>query len=556
MSSPPTTSTSPAKTQGAAHSYGSTSRADAEPAGAEPPVKVVSARRSRHKEAQEPAGIQDADWWKPAADAAQTNERAPLLDPPPEEPPQTAGQVVRAEVIILAEYAIPAFITNFLEYSLLMAPIISIGHLSTTALAAGTLASMTASVTGLTMAHAFASALDTMLPPAWTSGKPSLVGLWTQRMLFVMALLNIPCIAVWLNAEAILLQLRQEPDVARLAAQYLRYLSIGLPAFSFNAVLRRYFQCQGLFNIPTRIILVVAPINALMDYLLVWGPDWLRLGFVGGPLATAISFNLVFLMSLYYVFTSSQREAWHPFTSDSFKQLGILVYLGLAGVGEHIATEWWAWEVVNLAASRIGKTSLAAQSVLLVSCTTTFQAPYSIASAASVRVGNLLGEHNSHKAQLVSRLAFAMAMFVALGWCAMFLLLRNKWAYIFNDDPDVVKIVARLLPLVGFIELLDGVTTVGSGILRAAGRQAAAAIVVIVAYYFAGIPLGLYLTFRKNMGLLGLWAGLSLSLLMVMAFVVTLVSTLDWEVEAEKARERLRGRRGRPEASPPAEETA
>jgi MATE family multidrug resistance protein len=71
--------------------------------------------------------------------------------------------------------------THTLEYSLIIASVISIGHLSTTALAASTLGSMTASVTGYSIIQGFASALDTMLPSAWTSQEPQLVGLWAQR---------------------------------------------------------------------------------------------------------------------------------------------------------------------------------------------------------------------------------------------------------------------------------------------------------------------------------------------------------------------------------------
>jgi MATE family multidrug resistance protein len=96
-----------------------------------------------------------------------------------------------------------------------------------------------------------------------------------------------PILTVWFNGEAILLALKQEPEVARLAGVYLRWLTLGLPAYAFNAIARRYFQSQGksrslflcstgltsssntgYFTVPTNIILVIAPINALMNYLL------------------------------------------------------------------------------------------------------------------------------------------------------------------------------------------------------------------------------------------------------------------------------------------------
>jgi len=68
------------------------------------------------------------------------------------------------------------------QYSLLVAGTVSIGHLSTKALAAATLGSMTASVTGLSIMQGFLSSLDTLLPSAWTSSNPQLVGLWCQRV--------------------------------------------------------------------------------------------------------------------------------------------------------------------------------------------------------------------------------------------------------------------------------------------------------------------------------------------------------------------------------------
>lgn len=106
------------------------------------------------------------------------------------------------------------------------------------------------------------SALDTLLPPAWTSARPNLVGLWTQRMgqFFFMqswfrssyffqwwswlrsrSYVHIfapkcnsdgalqPIFCIWFNGESILLLLRQDPEVARLAGSYLKWVSIGLP---------------------------------------------------------------------------------------------------------------------------------------------------------------------------------------------------------------------------------------------------------------------------------------------------------------------------------------
>ena len=77
-----------------------------------------------------------------------------------------------------------------------------------------------------------------------------------------------PISAVWIWSESILLALKQDPEVAHYAATYLKWLLLGLPAYGLNNVARRYFQSQGLFDAPTRIIIIVAPINVMLNYLL------------------------------------------------------------------------------------------------------------------------------------------------------------------------------------------------------------------------------------------------------------------------------------------------
>jgi MATE family multidrug resistance protein len=45
---------------------------------------------------------------------------------------------------------------------------------------------------------------------------------------------------IWFNAEGILLGLKQDPEVARLAALYLRWVSLGLPGMSILLMFSEY----------------------------------------------------------------------------------------------------------------------------------------------------------------------------------------------------------------------------------------------------------------------------------------------------------------------------
>ncbi|KIM55762.1 hypothetical protein SCLCIDRAFT_30109 [Scleroderma citrinum Foug A] len=455
---------------------------------------------------------------------AQVNEQTP------------SASIFREELGILVRYSLPVFGTHIFEYSFILASVVVIGHLSTLALASSTLGMMTASVTGYSIVQGFSSALDTLLPPAWTSDTPHMVGLWTQRMILMTAFALVPILAIWLNAEPILLMLHQDPDVARLAAVYLKCSSWGLPAYTFNCISRRYFQSQGLFTVPTKIILVIAPINAFLNWFFVHP---LGLGFPGAPIATSLCLNLVSVVSIVYAYFFVPRTAWAPLGTGVWNGWGVLARLGVAGIGQ-IASEWWSWELVGLAASFLGPITLAAQSVLLLSASCTYQAPFALSVATSVRIGNLLGQGKAERAGLVARTSIFMAISMAGIWSTLFLVFRNKWAYLFNNDPEVVLLVASILPLAALFQVFDGTSGVVSGILRAREMQVAGALLNLSAYYLLGIPLGLVLAFHFGLGLAGLWTGLTAALVYsstIGTFIA--VFRVDWEFEVEKARGRV-----------------
>ncbi len=78
-----------------------------------------------------------------------------------------------------------------------------------------------------------------------------------------------------------------------------------------------------------------------------------------------------------------------------------------------LSSEWWAWEACALAASLLGPVSLAAQSVLLSTCSTFYQIPASLGIASAVRVGNLLGAGRGWEAKWASRASLILSIVFA-----------------------------------------------------------------------------------------------------------------------------------------------
>ncbi|GAA5968573.1 hypothetical protein JCM11641_007683 [Rhodosporidiobolus odoratus] len=488
------------------------------------------------------------------------NETTPLIatsSPPADSPFSADAAAVRAasrldddardayasEAKTLLGYTVPILGTHFLEFSLTASTVLFLGHLGETELAAASLGNMTNNFLALSVIVGFCSALDTLCPQAFTSPQPKMTSTYAIRTWLITVVLLIPqAVLFWFSEYILRDMLHQDPAVALLAARYLKVLIPALPAYAGFEVLRRWLQAQGLMSAPVLALTVAAPINLLLNYVLVWGPiDSLRFGFLGAPLSATISVNIMFIVLFAYAVLRAPRDAWGGVGPEVFKarDLWLNFKLGLAGVGM-VGSEWWSWEIVSLATSFLGPTSLAAQSVLLTSASFFYQFQYALSVAAAVRIGNLLGAQKPHLARVASRVVIVAATIISAVNSVTLVLLRNVWGRIFSSDKEIIVLVAAVLPLVAAFQLWDGLSGAMGGVLRGAGKPALGSIINLASYYVIGIPLGLFLTFTgPHLGLNGLWLGLTAALTISGVSSTYLVYQMDWEAESETTRRRL-----------------
>jgi MATE family multidrug resistance protein len=176
----------------------------------------------------------------------------------------------RREAQVIGKYTAPLMVTFLLQYSLTVASIFTLGHMGKEQLSAVTLASMTANITGYAVYQGLATSLDTLCAQAYGSGKKKLVGLQLQRMVWFLMVITIPIALVWFFSDKILVRLIPESEVAKLAGLYLKIVLLGAPGYACFEGGKRYVQAQGLFSAATYVLLICAPLNALMNWLFVW----------------------------------------------------------------------------------------------------------------------------------------------------------------------------------------------------------------------------------------------------------------------------------------------
>lgn len=275
----------------------------------------------------------------------------------------------------------------------------------------------------------------------------------------------------------------------------------------------------------------------MLNYLFI---NTFQMGLYGAPLATGIAYWASFLLLVAYAAFVRGRECWgglalgralHPRHMAPFARLAVLGVI-------HVGTEWWAFEIVALAAGRLGTIPLAAQSVIMTADQIINTVPFGLGVAASSRVGNLLGAREPRLARRAAHCAAVLSTVAGALILAVLMAVKDDFGRLFNDDDRVVRLVADVMPFVALFQIADGLNGSCGGVLRGMGRQWVGALVNLVSYYAGALPAGIYLAFH-GWGLAGLWVGQCVALYLVGALEWVIVGLSDWEKEVESAMLRL-----------------
>ncbi|KAF7173594.1 hypothetical protein CNMCM5623_005855 [Aspergillus felis] len=447
----------------------------------------------------------------------------------------SSRHLVIAEFWHLFKKSIPVILAYTLQNSLQTSSVLIVGRLSPEHLATSAFSLMFAMITAWMIALGGTTALDTLASSSFTgSSNKHDLGILLQRGFFVLGLFYIPVAILWACSEHVFLFLGQDPVLSRDSARFLTCLIPGGLGYIYFEVMKKYLQAQGIMRPGTYVLLITSPFNVFLNYLFCYT---FKMGLLGAPFATGISYWLSFALLVLYARFISGSECWGGWSREAFHNLGTFARLAFLGV-IHVGTEWWAFEIVALAAGRLGTIPLAAQSVIMTADQVLNTIPFGVGVAASARVGNLLGARDASGAARAANTAAWLSMLLGGLVLAVLMGTRNDFARIFNDDEGVVQLTAEVLPYVALFQIADGLNGSCGGSLRGMGRQHVGAMVNLVSYYCGALPLGIWLAFH-GWGLKGLWVGQCIALYIVGVLEWVIVAFSDWHTEVEKAFQRM-----------------
>ncbi|KAK0202679.1 MOP flippase [Desarmillaria ectypa] len=442
--------------------------------------------------------------------------------------------------------SIPVILSYILQNSVQTASILIVGRLGPEELSVAAFSLMLAMIPlysiGWCVALGGTTALDTLGSQAFTGGsRPTDLSIHFQRCIILLWILLIPVCILWAFMEPILLALGQPERLSSDVQRFLRVLTIGAPGYIGFESLKKYLQCQGIMGASTAVLAVVFPINIGLNVLFV---QFTSLSLLGSPVALSLTYWMsFFLLSVYTAWSPMHRQnaCWGGLQLGAVFHLhSCYLFLKLAIPGIlMVGTEWAAFEIVALAAGRLGSLPLAAQSVIMTTDQILNTLPFGIGVAASNRVGNLIGARSAVGAKNAAHASALLSMIAGLLVMAVMMATKDVYGYLFSDDESVVDLVRKVMPLVASFQVADGLAGSCGGVLRGQGRQHLGALFNLVAYYILALPMGITLAFRYHLGLQGLWIGQVVALFLVGLgeyFVVWLGT--DWDLEVQRGVDR------------------
>ena len=425
----------------------------------------------------------------------------------------------RQELSPMLRLALPLVLAELGWMSMAIVDTVMVGHLPNSAAAMGavSLGSNIFIVLAL-FGGGLLMGLDTLVSQAFGAGKREDCHRSLLNSIYLsVALTPFLALPVWFLLP-MLRSMHIDPEILALTIPYTKALAVGLFPLLLYFAVRRCLQAMNMVRAVAFALITANIINALGNWILVfgkWGAP--AMGAVGSGWSTAIARLYMALVLVGYLLWYDQRHKTDLLSTPveiDLPRIRRLITLGFPAAMQ-FTLESGVFALVTALIARLGPVPLASHQIALNTVALTYMVPLGISSAAAVRVGQAIGRKDPLAAGRAGSTAILIgAIFMAL--CGAGLLIFPRWiARIYTPAEDIVAATVLLLGAGAAFQLFDGIQTVATGALRGAGDTRTPMLCHLVAYWVIGLPLGSWLCFHRGWGAFGLWAGLSLALILI-----------------------------------------
>ncbi len=342
-----------------------------------------------------------------------------------------------------------------------------------------------------------------LVAAAWGSGdREAASRVVTQAIGLAIVIGATATVVLELMWQPLLRVMQAGPDLLQPAGEYLRIRALAAPAVLLVTVGHGAYRGMQDTRTPLLVTLGLNLINLVGDPLLIFVAGW---GLRGAAVATVLA-QWVGAIWFLVLLNRRRREMGLPIRVP---RLGEFRQLATAGTELIARTAGLlaVFTVATAAAARVGTATVAAHQVAAQVWLFLSLVLDSLAIAGQALVGRYLGAGKVAEARAASNrmLQWGFALGATLG--LVFWLLGPVLPRLFTDDPEIIALVAGVMPFVAVLQPIGALVFVWDGIYMGARQFRFLMISTLFAAGGAGVVL--ILTVTGGWGLTGVWWGIT-----------------------------------------------
>lgn len=391
---------------------------------------------------------------------------------------------------------------------------VMMGWLGQEVLAAGGLATMifmAFMMTGI----GIISGVSPLVAEAYGAKQNRRVGQITRQGLWIALILAVVGMQIIANLEGLMQRFGQTESIVTLADAYLNIIAWGLfPAIAFG-VLRGCIVSLSQARPVMLIVITATVLNIIGNYVLAFGKlGFPEMGIAGLAVASICAHWFMFLSLLGYLLWHQAFRQYNLFQSLHRLEPKIIQQLLWVGtpIGITTALEYGLFTTMSFFMGVLGTSVLAAHQIVLQTLTVIYMVPLAMSYAATVRVGQWLGQRNWQKVKQAAFVSIGLAItLMSIIGIALFICSQQIIGlYLDLGNPvnaDVLSIGVSIFTVTAFGQVLDGIQRTTNGVLQGLQDTRVPMLLGIFSYWGIGLTVSYFLGFHTDLAGTGIWIG-------------------------------------------------
>lgn len=310
--------------------------------------------------------------------------------------------------------------------------------------------------------------------------------------------------------------LNQSPEVVHMSKPYLALLSFSIIPLMIFMAFKQFAEGLGFTRQAMNITIWGNVLNIVVGVILVKGLFGIQpMGVIGVGIATLTDRILMMAVMIFFVLKSKHFTPY--LKSFALQSIDKLRSIKILKIGVPVAMQYTfevgAFSGAAILIGTIGAVQQAAHQVAISLASMTYMMASGVSDAATVNAGNNYGKNDFKQLRLSAISNYHIMLCLMTIAALVFIILNEYLPWIYTADQSVIMIAAQLLIIAGFFQLFDGAQIIGLGILRGIGDVNIPTVITFIAYWIISLPCGYYLGIVLNLGVTGVWYGLTLGVL-------------------------------------------